>query len=58
MIRRAGENISAFEVESVVGGIEGVAEVAALPVSDDIRGEEVKDLRCPAEWLYAARSDT
>jgi len=42
MIRRAGENISAFEVESVVAGLDGVAEVAALPVPDDMRGEEVK----------------
>jgi crotonobetaine/carnitine-CoA ligase len=42
MIRRAGENIAALEVESVVGGMAGIAEVAAVPVPDDLRGEEVK----------------
>jgi crotonobetaine/carnitine-CoA ligase len=42
MIRRAGENISALEVEAVVCGIAEVAEAAALPVADATRGEEVK----------------
>jgi acyl-CoA synthetase (AMP-forming)/AMP-acid ligase II len=42
MIRRAGENIAAREVETVVCGVEEVAEAAALPVPDDTRGEEVK----------------
>jgi crotonobetaine/carnitine-CoA ligase len=42
MIRRAGENISAAEVESVLLGLPAVAEAAAIPVPDDRRGEEVK----------------
>ncbi len=42
MIRRAGENISAREVETVVVAMPDVAEVAALPVKDDMRGEEIK----------------
>ena len=42
MIRRAGENIAANEVESVLAGLSGVAEAAAVPVPDDMRGEEVK----------------
>ena len=42
MIRRAGENISALEVEAVVCSIDEVAEAAALPVADAVRGEEVK----------------
>jgi acyl-CoA synthetase (AMP-forming)/AMP-acid ligase II len=42
MIRRAGENISAREVESVIVALAEVAEVAALPVKDEIRGEEIK----------------
>jgi crotonobetaine/carnitine-CoA ligase len=44
MIRRAGENIAAREVEAVVLGIPEIAEVAALPVPDATRGEEVKIL--------------
>lgn len=42
MIRRAGENISATEVEAALLAIPGVAEAAALPVPDAQRGEEVK----------------
>jgi crotonobetaine/carnitine-CoA ligase len=42
MIRRAGENISATEVEAALLSIPGVAEAAALPVPDALRGEEVK----------------
>ncbi len=42
MIRRAGENISALEVEAVVCGIGEVAEAAAMSVADAVRGEEVK----------------
>jgi acyl-CoA synthetase (AMP-forming)/AMP-acid ligase II len=42
MIRRAGENISASEVEAALLAIDGVVEAAALPVPDPLRGEEVK----------------
>lgn len=42
MIRRAGENISAHEVESVLVAHSQVAEAAVVPVKDDTRGEEVK----------------
>jgi long-chain acyl-CoA synthetase len=42
MIRRAGENIAANEVEAVLASLPGVAEAAAVPVPDDVRGEEVK----------------
>lgn len=42
MIRRAGENISATEVEAALLAIDGVAEAAAVPVPDALRGEEVK----------------
>ncbi|WP_270933494.1 class I adenylate-forming enzyme family protein [Falsiroseomonas oryzae] len=42
MIRRAGENISATEVEAALLAIPGIAEAAAIPVPDDLRGEEVK----------------
>jgi acyl-CoA synthetase (AMP-forming)/AMP-acid ligase II len=42
MIRRAGENISAREVESVLHALPEIAEAAAVPVPDETRGEEVK----------------
>jgi acyl-CoA synthetase (AMP-forming)/AMP-acid ligase II len=42
VIRRSGENISAAEIEATVMAISGVSEVAAIPVPDPFRGEEVK----------------
>jgi crotonobetaine/carnitine-CoA ligase len=42
MIRRAGENIAAREVESVLCQLPEIAEAAAVPVPDETRGEEVK----------------
>lgn len=42
MVRRAGENIAAREVETVLLGMEQIAETAVVAVPDDTRGEEVK----------------
>ncbi|WP_456813848.1 class I adenylate-forming enzyme family protein [Bradyrhizobium sp. USDA 4529] len=42
MIRRSGENIAAREVEAVIREIPEIADVAAVPVRDAKRGEEVK----------------
>jgi len=42
IIRRSGENISAAEVEAVLRAHPKVLEVAAIPVPDGLRGEEVK----------------
>ncbi|HXP75008.1 MAG TPA: AMP-binding protein [Stellaceae bacterium] len=42
MIRRAGENIAAREIESVLCALPDIAEAAAVPVPDETRGEEVK----------------
>ena len=47
MIRRSDESISAAEVEMHVGELEGVSEVAAVPVPDPVRGEEVKVIIVP-----------
>lgn len=41
-IRRAGENISTGEVESVLLEHKGIKAAAVLPVPDELRGEEVK----------------
>jgi crotonobetaine/carnitine-CoA ligase len=42
MIRRSSENIPAREVESVLRGIPEIADVAVVPVPDELRKEEVK----------------
>jgi carnitine-CoA ligase len=42
IIRRSGENISASEVESVLGAHPRITEAAVVPVPDGMRGEEVK----------------
>lgn len=42
MIRRSSENIAAHEVEVVIREIPEISDVAAVPVSDVKRGEEVK----------------
>lgn len=42
MVRRAGENIAAREVETVIADLPEIVEVAVVPVPDETRGEEVK----------------
>ncbi|NNF80905.1 MAG: acyl--CoA ligase, partial [Rhizobiales bacterium] len=42
MVKRAGENIAAREVEAVLNELEEVMESAIVPVPDPQRGEEVK----------------
>lgn len=42
MIKRAGENVAAVEVEAALADIPGIADVAVVPVPDELRGEEVK----------------
>ncbi|MCC8958649.1 acyl--CoA ligase [Bradyrhizobium sp. Pear77] len=42
MIRRSSENIAALELETVIREIPEIADVAAVPVRDVKRGEEVK----------------
>lgn len=42
VIRRSGDSIAAREVEAVVREIPDIADVAAVPVRDAKRGEEVK----------------
>ncbi len=42
MIKRAGENISASEVEEVIASFPGIAEVAVIGVADSVRDQAVK----------------
>jgi len=41
IIRRSGENIAAAEVEACLQGHPDVAQVAVLPIADEMRDEEV-----------------
>ena len=47
-IRVRGENVSAFEVEEVVGNVQGVLEVAAIAVPSELGGDDVKIVVVPA----------
>ena len=49
MIRRAGENIAAREVEAVLTGMPEIFEAAVVPVRDEQRGEEVKAYLVPEQ---------
>ena len=42
MVRRAGENVAAREVEAVLKNLPAVMDAAVVPVPDDMRGQEVK----------------
>lgn len=53
IIRRSGENISASEVEAVLGAHPLITEAAVVPVPDTLRGEEVKAYLLVAEGVDA-----
>jgi long-chain acyl-CoA synthetase len=57
VIRRSNENISAAEIESVISEKAGIVEVAAIPVPDDYRGEEIKIYVLLQEGLSSADVD-
>ncbi len=48
MINRGGENVYSIEVENVLAGAPGVAEVAVVPVPDEMMGEKVGAVIVPA----------
>lgn len=47
MIRKGGENISAFEIEDVMNSYPGVSESCVVPVPDPLREEEIKAFIMP-----------
>jgi crotonobetaine/carnitine-CoA ligase len=55
MVRRSGENIAAAEVEAVLQAHEAVAQVAVLPVADELREEEVLACVVPMPGTAAGR---
>ncbi|MDJ0378468.1 AMP-binding protein [Cryobacterium sp. PH31-L1] len=55
MIRRSGENISAIEVEEVLGMHVSVDLVAVVPIADELRGEEVLAYIVSAETVGSIR---
>jgi len=42
MIKTRGERVSPKEVENAIYGLEGIGEVAVIPVADDILGQAIK----------------
>ncbi len=53
LIIKGGENISTLEIEDMINSIGGVADCCAVPIPDDIYGEEIgclvvlkKDVKC------------
>src|SRR5207247_393110 len=53
IIRRAGENIAAAEIEAVIQAHDEVAQVAVLAVPDDVREEEVMACVVPMPGVVA-----
>jgi acyl-CoA synthetase (AMP-forming)/AMP-acid ligase II len=56
IIRRAGENIAAAEVEATLQAHEAVAQVAVLAVPDELREEEVMACVVPMAGVIAGRA--
>jgi len=56
IIRRAGENVAAAEVEATLQAHEAVAQVAVLAVPDEIREEEVMACVVPMAGVTADRA--
>ena len=48
MIRRRGQNISAWEVEQIVNGLDAVAESAAIPYPSEVGDDDLRVVVVPA----------
>jgi acyl-CoA synthetase (AMP-forming)/AMP-acid ligase II len=55
IIRRAGENIAALEVEAALAGHPAVAQVAVIAAPDAVRDEEVMACVVPNEKAFSSR---
>ena len=56
-IRRRGENISSFEIETIVSKHPAVAEVAAVPAASEMGEDEVWILVCPRDGQSITSAD-
>ncbi|MDI6756235.1 MAG: AMP-binding protein [Thermodesulfobacteriota bacterium] len=57
MIKTRGERVSPKEVENVIHEIEGIAEVAVIPVPDDILGQAIKAYIIPKNGYVISEKD-
>jgi acyl-CoA synthetase (AMP-forming)/AMP-acid ligase II len=57
MIKSKGERVSPKEVENAIYGMEGVAEVAVIPVPDDILGQAIKAYVVPKNGYVMNEKD-
>lgn len=48
-IRRRGENISCYELETILSGYEGVLECSSVPVPSELGEDEIKIIIAPRE---------
>ena len=48
-IRRRGENISCYELETILSGCEGVLECSSVPVPSELGEDEIKIIIAPRE---------
>jgi acyl-CoA synthetase (AMP-forming)/AMP-acid ligase II len=55
IIRRAGENIAALEVEAALAGHPAIAQVAVIAVADSVRDEEVMACVVPVKKELASK---
>jgi acyl-CoA synthetase (AMP-forming)/AMP-acid ligase II len=57
MIKTRGERVSPKEVENAVYGLEGIGEVAVIPVPDDILGQAIKVFVVPRNGFVLSEKE-
>jgi len=57
MIKTRGERVSPKEVENAIYGLEGIGEVAVIPVADDILGQAIKAFVVPRNGCVLSAKD-
>jgi len=57
MIKTRGERVSPKEVENAIYGLEGIGEVAVIPLADDILGQAIKAFVVPRNGCVLSEKD-